>query len=189
MTGLPGLHAADDPDKACVEAKTIRERLGYPVGPRGGVSTKGSASAEVRERLQKIFKELREYVPHAQIKPMRGDVKMRRVVYALNSVLQLMYCCSFVRCGKSSLYVLKKSELFVEHPQDQSEERAAVPLKPTLPAWGWGRSFPSLDDDDAQERWNAEALERELHNQLARKRLDRDHEEEMEQRRNVRARV
>jgi hypothetical protein len=100
-----------------------------------------------------------------------------------------MYGCWFVSCDRSTHYILKKSELFVEHPKDQSDERAANPLKPTLPAWGWGRSSSLLADDDALERWNAEAQEREQHNTMARKRLKRDHEEEMEQQRSVRARV
>ena len=155
-TGLPGLHVAGDPDTAHVEAKTIRELLGYPVGPRGGVSTKGSASAEVIKKLKEIVKELEEYIPHIRIKPFRGEVKLKRVICTLDAVLLSMYGCSFARAAEGTGYLLQRSELFneqLEDPRDEDNAAAAPPLRPTLPGWGWGlRRFLAPEDHDAQQQ-------------------------------------
>jgi len=139
VTGLPGVHVAGDPEMAIVEAKTIRQRLGYPVGPRGGVSSKGSASAEVVERLRVILKEVQEYVPYVRIKLLKGEVKLKRVVCTLDAVLHSMYGCSFARAGEGTGYVLQKSELFDEPSKEGDAAPGAPPLRPKLRAWGWGR--------------------------------------------------
>jgi hypothetical protein len=120
VTGFAGspMEVIDGNKTATISGMNIRKILGYAppkVGARGGLINRGKdghVGADVLAKLQLIYRDVRRYMPDYHIKPFDGEVKMKRMIHLLDTILTSAYGYSFCQIGKTDSYEMRPCKLF-----------------------------------------------------------------------------